>query len=62
MLFHSHPNLRPDEIMGRTPSGPAGSSGAGCRTSFSPWLAPRDVDEVWGACGHMGTAFPCPGN
>jgi hypothetical protein len=27
-----------------------------------PWLAPRDVDEVWGACGHMGTAFSCPGN
>jgi hypothetical protein len=27
-----------------------------------PWLAPRDVDEVWGACSHMGTAFSCPGN
>jgi hypothetical protein len=27
-----------------------------------PWLAPRDVDEVWGTCGHMGTAFSCPGN
>jgi hypothetical protein len=27
-----------------------------------PWLAPRYVDEVCGAGGHMGTAFSSPGN
>jgi hypothetical protein len=25
-------------------------------------IAPRPVDEVWGACGHMSGVFSCPGN
>jgi hypothetical protein len=29
--------------------------------SIAP-IAPRPVDEVWGACGHMSSAFSCPGN
>lgn len=28
----------------------------------APAASATPPDEVWGACGHMATAFSCPGN
>jgi hypothetical protein len=30
-------------------------------TAITP-IPPRPVDVVWGACGHIGGVFSCPGN